>query len=81
MSADISRRREFIVAIWAKGRRCQRELRQIPAKSHEEAVAVIAATRELVEAGAVYEVWPATEPGSILRITLEHREPRRPLPG
>jgi hypothetical protein len=52
----------------------------VQATSHEEAVAQIAALRPLTEAGAVYEVWLAQEPGCILRVTLEPPRPRPPIP-
>ena len=63
----------FVVAAWEKCRRRQRELREVRAKSHEEAVALVAASRVLTKEGAVYEAWPVQQPGCILRITLEPR--------
>jgi hypothetical protein len=76
MSPNPLARRNFIVAAWEKSRRRQRDLRRVQAESHEEAVAVVAASRILTEEGAVYEAWPAEEPGCILRITLKPRRPR-----
>jgi hypothetical protein len=80
MSPNPLGRRNFIVAAWGKSRQRQRELQQVQAKSHEEAVAVVAASRTLTKDGAVYEAWPAQDPGSILRITLEPRRPQRSFP-
>lgn len=66
---------DFIVAPWEKNRKRSRDLRRVQAKSAEEAVAMVAASRTLTKEGVVYEVWPAEEPGCILRITLKPREP------
>ena len=66
-------KRNFVVAAWERRRRRQRDLREVPANSHEEAVALVAASRVLTTDGAVYEAWPAKQPGCILRITLEPR--------
>jgi hypothetical protein len=80
MSPIPSRKRNFVVAGWEKGRQRRRDLRRVRATSHEEAVAVVAASRILPEEGAVFEAWPAKEPGCILRITLAPRKPRRTFP-
>lgn len=71
------RRRQFIVARLEKRGECEREQRQVQARSHEEAVAVVAAARTPAERTVVYEVWPATEPAARLRITLDPRESGR----
>jgi hypothetical protein len=76
MSPNPSRRRNFIVAAVAKSQKHRRDLRRVRARSAEEAVEVVAASRILTKEGAVYEVWPAKEPGCILRITLKPRGPR-----
>jgi hypothetical protein len=66
--------RQFIVAAWEDGQHGQRELRQVEASSHEEAIAAVAASRTPTDVGVVYEAWPRTEPDSVVRITLEPRE-------
>jgi len=73
-------RRRFVVATWEDGPVQRRVLREVEAESHEEAVAAVVATRALADGGVVYEVWPETEPGSILRITLEPRGSRHSFP-
>jgi predicted amidohydrolase len=74
---DLRGRRDFIVAAWQEGRRREREVRQVQAKSHEEAVAVVAASQTIEKENVVYEVWPAQEPHSLLRITLGPRRHSR----
>jgi hypothetical protein len=81
MPPDPRRRRNFIVAAWEKSRKRHRDLRRVQAKSAEEAVAVVAASRTLTEEGAVYEAWPVKEPGCILRITFMPRRPQLSFPG
>jgi hypothetical protein len=78
VSPDGTLTRQFVVVAYDddQGRG---ELSQVEAASHEEAVALIAASRTLTEVGAVYEVWPAEEPGNILRVTLEPPGLRRPI--
>jgi hypothetical protein len=71
------RRRNFIVAAWEKSRTRHRDLRHVQAKSAEEAVAVVSASRTLTKEGAVYEAWPVKQPGCILRITLQPRRAKR----
>jgi hypothetical protein len=53
-------------------------VRHVQAASHEEAVALIVVPERLTEAGMEYEVWPAAEPGAVLRVTL--RAPGLPRP-
>ena len=65
--------REFVVIAHDGGRRS--EPRHVQAATHEEAVALIVVPESLTEAGVVYEVWPAGEPGAVLRVTL--RPPAR----
>ena len=58
----------------------RRVLREVEAESHEDAVAAVVATRALADGGVTYEVWPETEPTSILKITLEPRRSRHTFP-
>lgn len=51
-------------------RRPAGELRYVQAAHHEEAVALIVVPEALTDVGVVYEVWPAREPGAVLRVTL-----------
>lgn len=74
---DAAEPRQFIVAAWENGRHEQRELQQVEASSHEEAIAAVAASRAATDVAVVYEAWPRTEPDSVVRITLESRERRR----
>jgi len=69
--------RQFVVAAWEDGQHPQRELRQVEAGSHEEAIAAVAASRAPADVGVVYEAWPQSEPECVVRITLEPRERRR----
>ncbi|HEX4751787.1 MAG TPA: hypothetical protein VH268_02725 [Solirubrobacterales bacterium] len=78
MSADAPATRQFVVVAYDDDER-RGELSHVLATSHEEAVALIAASQTLTERGAVYEVWPADEPGNILRVTLEPPGLRRPI--
>jgi hypothetical protein len=64
----VSSTRQFVVVARKEDRRG--ELRYVQAATHEEAVALIVAPECLAEAGVEYEVWPAAEPGSVLRVTL-----------
>jgi hypothetical protein len=79
VSSDALETRQFVVVAYDDDQR-RGELEDVQAASHEEAVAQIAASRPLTEVGAVYEVWPAQEPGCILRVTLEPPRPRPPIP-
>lgn len=72
----MSSTRQFVVAAREEDRRG--ELRYVQAATHEEAVALIVVPERLTEAGVEYEVWPAAEPGSVLRVTL--RAPGLPRP-
>jgi hypothetical protein len=72
----VSSPRKFVVAAREEGRRG--ELRYVQAATHEEAVALIVVPECLPDAGVEYEVWPAAEPGSVLRVTL--RAPGLPRP-
>jgi hypothetical protein len=78
VSADAPGTRQFVVVAYDDDQR-RGELSHVLATSHEEAVALIAASQTLSERGAVYEVWPAEEPGNILRVTLEPPGLRRPI--
>ena len=69
--------RQFVVAAWEDGRQLQKELQQVEASSHEEAIAAVAASRTPTDAGVVYEAWPQAEPDSVVRITLEPRQSRQ----
>jgi hypothetical protein len=64
----VSPTRQFVVVECGDDRRG--ELRYVQAATHEEAVALIVVPEALTEAGSVYEVWPAREPGAVLRVTL-----------
>lgn len=66
--------RQFVVVAHDRGRRG--EPRRVQAATHEEAVALIGVPESRAEAEVVYEVWPAGEPGALLRVTL-----RPPAPG
>jgi hypothetical protein len=77
MSVDAPETRQFVVVSCEDDRRGQ--LRHVQARSHEEAAALIAAAEMLTEAGVVYEVWPAQEPGCILTVTLRPPGLRRPI--
>jgi hypothetical protein len=72
----VSSTRQFVVVVREEDRRG--ELRYVQAATHEEAVALIVVPECLTEAGVEYEVWPAAEPGSVLRVTL--RPPGLPRP-
>jgi hypothetical protein len=80
VAAAIPLRRRFIVATWEEGPVRRRVLREVEAESHEDAVAAVVATRALADGGVVYEVWPETEPTSILKVTLEPRRSRHSFP-
>jgi hypothetical protein len=77
MVADAPAPREFVVVACEEDRRG--ELRQVQASTHEEAVALIVVPEALTEAGIVYEVWPAQEPGYVLRVTLRPPGIRHPI--
>jgi hypothetical protein len=64
----VSITRQFVVVACGGDRRG--ELRQIQATTHEEAVELVVAPETLTDAGVVYEVWPAEEPGAVLKVTL-----------
>jgi hypothetical protein len=66
--------RQFVVVAHEEGGRG--EPRHVQAATHEEAVALIVVPESPAEAEVVYEVWPAGEPGAVLRVTL-----RPPAPG
>lgn len=66
--------RQFVVVAHEEGGRG--EPRHVQAATHEEAVALIVVPESQAEAEVVYEVWPAGEPGALLRVTL-----RAPAPG
>jgi hypothetical protein len=68
-----------IAAVSYEDDRRRGEPEDVQAASDEEAVARIAASRPLTEAGVVYEVWPEQEPGCILRVTLEPPRLRPPI--
>ena len=72
----MSSSRQFVVVACGEDRRG--ELRYVQAATHEDAVALIVVPETLTDAGAVYEVWPAREPGAVLRVTL--RAPALPPP-
>lgn len=72
----MSSTRQFVVV--AREEDGRGELRHVQAATHEEAVALIVAPECLTEVGVEYEVWPAAEPGSVLRVTL--RAPGLPRP-
>jgi hypothetical protein len=78
VSSDALETRQFVVVAYEDDRR-RGEPEDVRATSHEEAVARIAASRPLTEAGVVYEVWPEQEPGCILRVTLEPPRLRPPI--
>jgi hypothetical protein len=69
--------RQFVVVACEEDRRG--ELRQVQATTHEEAVALVVRPETLSEAGVVYEVWPAGEPGAVLRVTLRPPVLRDPI--
>jgi hypothetical protein len=64
----VSLTRQFVVVAREEDQRG--ELRHVQAATHEEAVALIVVPESLTEAGVEYEVWPAAEPGSVLKVTL-----------
>ena len=76
MSVDPPVMRQFVVVACEEERRG--ELRQVQATTHEEAVALVAVPEALTEAGVVYEVWPATAPACVLRVTLRPPGLERP---
>jgi hypothetical protein len=77
MAADAPAPRQFVVVAWEGDRRG--EPREVEATTHEEAVALIVVPEALTEAGVVYEVWPAQEPASVLRVTLRPPGIRHPI--
>jgi hypothetical protein len=72
----VSSTRQFVVVAREEDQRG--EPRCVQAATHEDAVALIVAPEHLTEAGVEYEVWPAAEPGAVLRVTL--RAPGLPRP-
>jgi hypothetical protein len=76
-SPDATEKRQFVVVAACEGSGRRGELQLVEATSHEAAVAVVAASQALTEAGVVYEVWPEAEPGSILRVTLKPPRPQQ----
>lgn len=76
MFADAPAPRQFVVVACDEDRRG--ELRHVQASTHEEAVSLIVVPEALTEAGVVYEVWPAQEPGAVLRVTLRPPGPLSP---
>jgi hypothetical protein len=76
--AAVSSTRQFVVV--ARGEDRRGELRHVQAATHEEAVALIVVPECLTEAGVEYEVWPAADPGAVLRVTLGPPGLRRPSP-
>jgi hypothetical protein len=75
ISPDATEKRQFVVVAACEDRGRCGELQLVEATSHEAAVALVAASQALTEAGVVYEVWPEAEPGSILRVTLKPPRP------
>jgi hypothetical protein len=73
----VSSTRQFVVVECGNDRRG--ELRYVQAATHEEAVALIVVPEALTDAGVVYEVWPAREPGAVLRVTLRAPALRDPI--
>jgi hypothetical protein len=78
VAAAIPLTRRFVVVTWEEqGPALRRILREVEAESHEDAVARVVGNRTPAEGGVVYEVWPAAEPTSVLKVTLEPRRLRR----
>jgi hypothetical protein len=66
----VSPTRQFIVVARAERDDRRGGARHVQAATHEEAVARTVVPEALTEAGVVYEVWPAQEPTSVLKVTL-----------
>jgi hypothetical protein len=73
----VSSSRQFVVVACEEDQR--RGPRHVQAATHEEAVALTVVPEALTEAGVVYEVWPAQEPASVLKVTLRPPALRRPI--
>jgi hypothetical protein len=80
VAAAIPLTRRFIVATWEGEPVRRRVFREVEAESHEDAVAAVVGIRAPADGRVVYEVWPETDPASILKITLEPRRSRHTFP-
>lgn len=77
MCADAPSTRKFVVVTCDDNRRV--ELRHVQATTHEEAVSLSVVPETLTDAGVVYEVWPAQDPGCVLKVTLRPPGVRHPI--
>lgn len=68
--------RQFVVVAREEDRRGVP--RQVRATTHDEAVTMVVDPETLTDAGVVYEVWPAADPGAVLRVTLRPPVLRHP---